>query len=489
MNNDNNEITIRMSDLCAAFLRAFKPILLFVLILSLLGALYGVRGTLGKQSAVSPARIQQAEAALADAVRSRDEAVNALNRILKTEIPVVMAEIERRESLINGWHEYMQNSIWYSLDPFHLGVSRMSVLLESKSGEPLAIEEIVPEAKKGATIAYSKIVPVDREVLETVRQLLQVDADLTYIQELMYVTVVSENLIEIRVCFDDPDIAKNATDFLLERLQTQLAKNNDGYTARVVGQYTGFEVNSYMLGLQNNTSKDYSVAIAELRQAEQTLQSIKQTNKVAAETAVSDANAAVARAESQLKELQNQAEGGAVSARGNLKTALRYGIVFFAVGLVLSCVAVFLTMVFSGKLQNLNCALIRYAFPVVGFLPGKKKRWFEKTICKLEGEPYQDYESAGRATAQSLFSLIGERKVALVSSEGDKLIQAVLPFVEGKIPVCGDLLKDAGAVKAAEQYEGFVLVEAKGQSRVGLIDAEVRRIQTLGKKVEGMILL
>lgn len=489
MNNENNEITIRLSDLCAAFLRAFKPILLFVLILSLLGALYGVRGSLGKPSTVSVEQIQEAEAALADAERVRNDAQETLNRILEVEIPIAETDIEHRESLARGWREYMENSIWYSLDPFHLGVSRVSVLLESESGEPLAVEEIVPDVTSGATIAYSQITPVDLEVLETVRQIMQVDVDLAYIEELLSVTVVSENLIEIRVCFDDPDVAKQVTDYLLDRLRTQLAEREDGYTAQVVGEYTGYEVNSYMLSLQNNSSKSYTTAITDLQKAEQTLLNLNGTNRVDAETAVNEAEAAVEEAEAQLKKLQNQADGGAAGVRSSLKRALRYGILFFALGLFLSCVAVFLVMVFSGKLQNVNCALTRYAFPVIGILPRKKKRWFEKTICKLEGEPYQDYESAGRATAQSLLSVVGDRHVALVSSEGNKLIQAVVPFVGEKIPVCGDLLKDAEAVKAAEQYDGFVLVEAKGRSHVGLIDAEVRRIQTLGKQVEGMILL
>ena len=121
--------------------------------------------------------------------------------------------------------------------------------------------------------------------------------------------------------------------------------------------------------------------------------------------------------------------------------------------------------------------------------PKKKRRWFEKTIRRLEGEPDQDYETAGRAAAQSLLSVIGQRKAALVSSEGKDLIRDIVPFVGDKIPVCGDMLKDADAVKAAEQYEGFVLVEAKGQSRLDQIDAEVRRIQALGKEVEGIVLL
>ena len=490
MNNENTEITIRLSDLCAAFLRAFKPILLFVLILSLLGALYGARGPRETQTTSSVEQIREAEAALVDAERARDDAQKTLDRILEIEIPTAEREIEHRESLARGWREYMDNSIWYSLDPFHLGVSRVTVLLESETEEPLIVGEIAPEATSGATIAYAQITPVDLEMMESIRQILQVDADLAYINELMRVTVISENVVEICVCFDDPNLAKQATDFMLERLQASLAEREDGYTAQVVGEYTGYEVNTYLMGIQNNSSKSYTTAISDLQKAEQVLQNLNSTNRANAETVLNDANAAVAKAETQLQKLlQDQANSSTAGFRGNLKSALRYGILFFVIGLFLSCVIVFLTMVFSGKLQNVNCALTRYAFPVIGIIPRKKKRWFEKTICKLEGEPYQDYESAGRATAQSLLSIVGERKVALVSSEGDRLIQAVLPFVDGKIPACGDLLKDAEAVKAADRFEGFVLVEAKGKSQVGLIDAETRRIQSLGKNVEGMILL
>ena len=111
MNNENTEITIRLSDLCAAFLRAFKPILLFVLILSLLGALYGARGPRETQTTSSVEQIREAEAALVDAERARDDAQKTLDRILEIEIPTAEREIEHRESLARGWREYMDNSI------------------------------------------------------------------------------------------------------------------------------------------------------------------------------------------------------------------------------------------------------------------------------------------------------------------------------------------------------------------------------------------
>ena len=168
---------------------------------------------------------------------------------------------------------------------------------------------------------------------------------------------------------------------------------------------------------------------------------------------------------------------------------MKYAVVFFAAGLLIACFLACLSTVLSGKLQTIYDLLMRYSFPVVGVLPTKKKRLFEKTIRKLEGEPDLDYETAGKATAQSLLSMASGRKIALVSSAGPETVQEFLPFVGERIPVCGDLLKDANAVKAAESYDGFVLIEKRGLSRFDMIDAEARRIQALGKQTEGIILL
>jgi hypothetical protein len=158
-------------------------------------------------------------------------------------------------------------------------------------------------------------------------------------------------------------------------------------------------------------------------------------------------------------------------------------------GLFGACFLVCLDKLLSGQLQNVNDALTRYSFPVIGIIPAKKKRLFEKTIRKLEGEPDLDYETAGKATAQSLLSMASGRRIALVSSAGPETVQEFLPFVGERIPVCGDLLRDAEAVKAAKDYDGFVLIEKRGKSHFDLIDAEARRIKSLGKQTEGIILL
>ena len=194
-------------------------------------------------------------------------------------------------------------------------------------------------------------------------------------------------------------------------------------------------------------------------------------------------------AEAELLMLQERAASARPTTKNIVKKAVIFALVFCVLGLFASCVLVFLGKIFGGKLQDINDVLTRCSFPLIGTLPAQKKRPFEKTIRRLEGEPDLDYEAAGKATAQSLFSVVGDRRVALVSSEGPETVQEFLPFTGERIPVCGDLLRDAEAVKAARDYEGFVLVEKRGKSRFDLVAAEVRRIRSLGKQVEGIILL
>lgn len=77
----------------------------------------------------------------------------------------------------------------------------------------------------------------------------------------------------------------------------------------------------------------------------------------------------------------------------------------------------------------------------------------------------------------------------MVSSEGSSIIDSVIPFLDNRIATCGNILSDASAVKSAMEYDGLVLVEERDKSRFDKIDTEVRRIDSIGKKIEGIILL
>ena len=489
MNNEQAEISIRFSDLCAAFLKKLKPIVLFVLIFSLLGALFGAFRAIRGGASVSEEALLEAETALVDANNSVSDAEGALNKLLELDIPQAEAAVERAELLAQRRQDYLDNSLYYALDPFHLGVSRVTLYVETPSQVDPDAPWLGDEAQSSISNAFAKLYPLDSEVLENARKIMKTDAELPYISELVSITASDYKFVELCVYHEDPATAKAVTDYLLQALPERLNDTFDDFSVYVISQFSGYEISWKMNDRHIEAEDNFALAQTDLFTAEQTLQTLQENNRASAEQLIEDSRSAAEEAEAELLTLQERAASARPTTKNIVKKAVIFAFVFCVLGLFASCVLVFLDKLFSGKLQDINDVLTRCSFPLIGTLPAQKKRPFEKPIRRLEGEPDLDYEAAGKATAQSLFSVVGDRRVALVSSEGPETVQEFLPFTGERIPVCGDLLRDAEAVKAARDYDGFVLVEKRGKSRFDLVAAEVRRIRSLGKQVEGIILL
>ncbi len=489
MNNEQSEISIRISDLCAAFLKKIKAIFLLVLVFTLLGALFGVYRARHGGAGGSEEALRTAETALVDANNSVSKAEGELSKLLEVDIPKAETGVERARLQLQRSQEYVDNSLYYAMNPFHRGVSRVTLYVETDLPVNPDAPWLTADPRNIIALAYTKLYPFDSELLENIQRIMNTDADPAYIGELVQVTNEADQFVEICVYHDDAEVARQVTDYLLETLQDRLSKTVGDFSSNVIAYFVGYEVDWEMSDSHDKEADKLLAAQAALFTAEQTLQTLKDNTKASAEQTVEENRAAAAEAEEDLQKLQDRLESAKPTAKNILKKAVVFAVIFFILALFAACVLVFLGKIFSGKLQDINDVLTRCSFPLIGVLPTKKKRLFEKTIRKLEGEPDLDYETAGKATAQSLLSMASGRKIALVSSAGPETVQEFLPFVGERIPVCGDLLKDANAVKAAESYDGFVLIEKRGLSRFDLIDAEARRIKSLGKQTEGIILL
>ena len=489
LNNEQSEISIRISDLCAAILKKIKPVIALVLVFTLLGGLFGFYKATHAGAGVSEEALREAETALVDAKNSVAEAEAALRKLLGLEIPQAEARVERAGVLLQRRQDYLDNSLYYAMNPFHRGVSRVTLYVEQETTDEPETPWLSANPQNSIAMAYAKLYPFDSELLENIRQIMNTDADLTYINEVLRVTNNADQFVEICAFHDDAEVAKEVTDYLLTALQERLSQTLGEYKAHVISDFVGYEIDWAMSDSHDKEADKFYTAQAALFDAEQTLQTLKDNNKASAEQLIEDNKAVAAEAEAELNNMQDRFANAKPTPKNILKKVVKYAVVFFAAGLLIACFLACLSTVLSGKLQTIYDLLMRYSFPVVGVLPTKKKRLFEKTIRKLEGEPDLDYETAGKATAQSLLSMASGRKIALVSSAGPETVQEFLPFVGERIPVCGDLLKDANAVKAAESYDGFVLIEKRGLSRFDMIDAEARRIHALGKQTEGIILL
>lgn len=489
MNNEQSEISIRISDLCAAFLKKIKPIVLFVLVFALLGALFGAYRASHAGAGVSEEALREAETALVDAKNSVAEAESALSELLEIEIPQAEANVERAKLMLQQRQDYLDRSLYYALDPLHCGVSRLTLYVETDTEIDPEAPWLTSDPRTSIAQAYARLYPFDTELLEHVRQIMKADSELADLGEMISITNNNDPFVAIRVFHEDAEVADEVMDYLLVALQQRLTKIFGDYSAQVINRFVGYEVNESIITCHVEAEDNLALAQTDLFTAEQSLQTLKENTKASAEQLIEDNRSAAAEAEEELLSLQERFANAKPTAKNIVKKAVFFAVVFCVLGVFAACALVCLDKILSGKLQDINDVLTRCPFPLIGTLPAKKKRPFEKTIRKLEGEPDLDFETAGKATAQSLFSVVGDRRIALVSSEGLDTVQEFLPFTGERIPVCGDLLRDAEAVKAAKDFDGFVLVEKRGRSRFDLIAAEARRIEALGKQVEGIILL
>lgn len=489
MNNEQSEISIRISDLCAAFLKKIKPIVLFVLVFALLGALFGAYRASHAGAGVSEEALREAETALVDAKNSVAEAESALSELLEIEIPQAEANVERAKLMLQQRQDYLDRSLYYALDPLHCGVSRLTLYVETDTEIDPEAPWLTSDPRTSIAQAYARLYPFDTELLEHVRQIMKADSELADLGEMISITNNNDPFVAIRVFHEDAEVADEVMDYLLVALQQRLTKIFGDYSAQVINRFVGYEVNESIITRHVEAEDNLALAQTDLFTAEQNLQTLKENTKASAEQLIEDNRSAAAEAEEELLTLQERFANAKPTMKNIVKKAVIFAVVFCVLGVFAACALVCLDKIFSGKLQDINDVLTRCPFPLIGTLPAKKKRPFEKTIRRLEGEPDLDFETAGKATAQSLFSVVGDRRIALVSSAGLDTVQEFLPFTGDRIPVSGDLLRDAEAVKAAKDFDGFVLVEKRGRSRFDLIAAEARRIEALGKQVEGIILL
>ena len=172
MNNEQSEISIRISDLCAAFLKKIKPIVLFVLVFALLGALFGAYRASHAGAGVSEEALREAETALVDANNSVSEAEGALKQLLELDIPQAEAAAERARILVEKQQEYLDNNLYYAMDPFHRGVSRVTLYVETEAPVSPDAPGLTVDPQSSITKAFAKLYPFDSELLENIRQII-----------------------------------------------------------------------------------------------------------------------------------------------------------------------------------------------------------------------------------------------------------------------------------------------------------------------------
>ena len=484
---NNKEIELRIADLFAMLLKAAKPILCLVLVCALLGGAYGAYTVMTADPTVTQEDVDKAENAVDSAKKAVTNAEKALTRRNEIEIPDAERKLERAQLLVKRRQDYLNNSIYYAMNPFERGVSRLTFYVETNFTVDPDVASLVEDPRTSIVLAYTQIYPFDSEILENVKKILGTNAEKQYIEELISVTNISNRFVQIRVINDDAQLAEKVVNYLYQTMLNRLKGTVADHSANIIGTFTGYEVDWSMN--DSHTSNEDSLLSAEraVTSAEESLQSLRD-GVADREQAIEDAKENLEDKQKELDETRSTFESSQINAKNVAVKAAKNGAIGLVLGLVIGCGIALVKGLFGGKIQNQSEVMSRYDFPLIGVLPRTKKVWFDKAIRRLEGEPVGNFEATAQATAQSLLGRIGEKKVCLISSDSPAIAEKLSSYTNDQVQVLGSIIDNAESVKELSDFEGIVLVEQRGKSRVDLIDAEVLRAKALGKDILGIVL-
>ena len=479
MKKENIEISI--ADFAAILLKAFKPLLYGVLILALLGGVFGLWRSISvsKQMSAFEDQLSLAKEKVLDSQNVLAESERALLMREESEIPQAEELVSRAEEQLANRKEYLEDSLYFSIDPFHCGAARLTVKLDQNNDTALA-------AFSSLSAFLSRSFSDNSELLPVIRNLLNTDAEGAYIRELISVSGLSDSIAEISVYHSDPQLADATAEVLFGQLNEYL--NTSGASLRIIDHFCGYEVNLEMRDRQLSAMDDLILAEDALVDSGESLHRLKNEIPVL-QKAVETASETLEKDTSELKKAQRNYNFSRLSAKNILLRVLTYMIVTACIGFLIFSFLIIVKCVSSGKLLNRNMILSGCEYPLIGELPSEKKRVFDRLIRRLEGEKISDYQSAANAVAQTLKALSDARSVCFVSSLGKSAAEELVTLTEGRIKACGDIVSDFEAISALSSYDGIVLVEEKDRSLIADLDSEIRRSGALGKDILGIILI
>lgn len=484
---NNQEIVVRLPDMLAMILRKFKTILCLVLILGFLGGIYGAYSVAKTQPRVTQQDVEAAEKKVAAVESTLAKAQSALSFRNEVKIPGALQKVERAERTVSQLQEYMQNSVYYRMNPFHHGAARLCFIVESDQVVSSSTNGPLEDPRVEIVVAYTKMCPFDQDTMNHVKTIMGMEASTPYIEELISVTSDEDHrVVEICVYYDDLQKATQAAEFLYQAMTAQAEERLPKHQTIVFSTSSGYEADLEMQISHETNEASLIIAEQNLLDANASFQTVR--DDTSDEQAVADASTALNAAQRALSNAKINYAKNRPSLRNMAKRAIKYGIFGGLIGIVLGCCFALIKGLFGGSIQNQNVVKDRYAFPLIGVLPRAKKGWFDKTIRKLEGEPTGNFEATAQATAQSLLSRIGKRSICIVSTSTSAIAQKLAAYTDDQVQFVGNIIDNAEAVKKLAEYDGIVLVEERGKSRLDLVDAQVLRAKALNKEIIGIVL-
>ena len=491
---ENKEIQIRLSDIVASFL---KSIVMIVVITILFGAALAVFGAYRVKKPTADPSIQTTIDVLNKDITAKEESIkllqNSNSTIMNVTIPYAEKRIAHAESLTDSRLTYLEESIFNNIDPFNCGISRITFAIDVPVPEDAKEDyaQFRTEELRRLVAACTQMYPLSDANMTKVMSLMGTKADPKYVDELINIESISDSMVKITVVNSDPNIAKKVADYLFEQVSASVASLSPDAVISIVSANTGVEVNWEMHTAQ--AAYQDSILLAEKNLASDQ-ESINLSNKQ-----IEENNKIIGEYSTELQTLKKDVESyqkklnTSTSKKDILKSAIKFGVIGAFLGLVLSCVLVFVKDFLSGKVKTRNGILTRYSYPLLGAMPSSKKYIFDKTVKRLEGDSVYDKKDILASSSASILASVAADggKTCLIGpvDAKDPALTELLKSLKGRIEFKGNILSGSEAIKNLENYDKVILVEKRDASRYDSINEEISRIQALKKDVLGFVLL
>lgn len=354
-------------------------------------------------------------------------------------ITLAQKELAENKAKAEELEAYAQKSIYCGIDSYNKGFGELVLYIQGEKEEDT----------EAVALAYSAVYKNHEGITAALKDILGDETEEEYIYELIGVKAIGGGIVSITAAHGDKTVAEQMAAAVLAVLQEDIAKSVAPHTVKVVAQKCGYEKDGELQAHRQNVQK-----------------------------LLNDAQTALKASDDKLAALTN------ASGENPLKYCVAGGFAGFVIG----CLGALCGHIFGGKLTNAAQAEKWFKLPVLGVLPqSTKRRWFDKRIRALEGEPNITYEQAAKVANAAVALLAAGRKTALVASNGCDGAEKLMPYMAETLCFGGNITTDAAAVERVANAQCVVILAQRDKTDGQQLKTEVERLGALGKNILGII--
>ncbi|MGI6071391.1 MAG: hypothetical protein ACOX75_00050 [Lachnospiraceae bacterium] len=368
----------------------------------------------------------------------------------------------KQEKIVTTQENYKKASIYYNIDPYDAGDYMMMFYVDSGYVVKTDSNYQTPDRTNSIIAAYNKLFAYDGAMLDGIADILGEKVARKYILELINIESMGNNIVALSVVHSDVDMAGEIAHYLFNTMHEKINDTVCPHKTEMIIDAGIYEINDAVK--KNRESVDAKIAAAEkkIQSNKENIQKLKENPPVLTEAKI--------------------------SREDMTKKAVLFGVIGIVLGLIVGGIIAVLRVSLSTKLQGADYVPLKYNLPLLGMFPSEKKRLFDQSIRRLENDPKMSFDEAGAIISANIAAIAGDRRLVLVSSGDQSVLEKLSAVIRPEVAVAGNVLNSASAIKTLLEADGAIIVEERFKADTENIDAELDRLVALGKEVVGIII-